>query len=545
MTYERQFFQYLENLKRRIYAQPLNLGGVSSSGGGVGGPPGGFLGYLPQSRVTYDKLEAATMTIPLSGASLLDNLNHIRKRLNNVEASGIGFTGMTIEEDDIVVASGISIINFEGSASVTDNGTGKVTVVVSGSGGGAGTDADAIHDNVAAEISNVTLKGSPVSADELLIEDSANSYNKKSITIGTIPVTEGQISDLNHTDSNAIHDNVNGEINAITGKTTPVDGDLLLIEDSEASNAKKKVTVANLLATVSGSGASNFLGLSDTPSSYSGQAGKSAVVNGTEDALEFVTVSGSGGGGTPDWYKYDGMGDPTSGNAKDDEFDDESGAGTPSGWTEFDNSSLLTVSEDEKGLKLTPTGTTNIAGVYKAVPSNDNFSIETRVSLTINMAQTTFDQRIGLMLMEGAGATDNLYLWGLLYDGSGMGIECGPWDDYANEAGAGPDETLQLGVFSNTLYLRMRKYFDGFLFHYVACDYSFDGKTWVQVTGGTGWDNLSFTPAQFGIFIQSTTGYYGYSEFFRVKDAAASTDFQYVYTTPPLGGQKVGMFNDD
>jgi hypothetical protein len=39
-----------------------------------------------------------------------------------------------------------------------------------------------------------------------------------------------------------------GEINAITAKTTPVDADLLLIEDSAASNAKKKSTIAQVLS---------------------------------------------------------------------------------------------------------------------------------------------------------------------------------------------------------------------------------------------------------------------------------------------------------
>lgn len=47
-------------------------------------------------------------------------------------------------------------------------------------------------------------------------------------------------------DADAIHDNVAGEINAITEKATPVSGDLLLIEDSAASYAKKKVQVGNL-----------------------------------------------------------------------------------------------------------------------------------------------------------------------------------------------------------------------------------------------------------------------------------------------------------
>lgn len=43
---------------------------------------------------------------------------------------------------------------------------------------------------------------------------------------------------------------VSGEIAAITEKTTPVNGDLALIEDSGASNAKKRLTLANLAAYV-------------------------------------------------------------------------------------------------------------------------------------------------------------------------------------------------------------------------------------------------------------------------------------------------------
>jgi hypothetical protein len=60
---------------------------------------------------------------------------------------------------------------------------------------------------------------------------------------------EADITDLAHTDADAIHDNVAGEIAAITAKATPVSGDFLVIEDSEASNAKKSITLADLPAT--------------------------------------------------------------------------------------------------------------------------------------------------------------------------------------------------------------------------------------------------------------------------------------------------------
>ena len=48
------------------------------------------------------------------------------------------------------------------------------------------------------------------------------------------------------TDGSAIHDNVPGEIAAISEKVSPISTDLLLIEDSEAANAKKRVQVGNL-----------------------------------------------------------------------------------------------------------------------------------------------------------------------------------------------------------------------------------------------------------------------------------------------------------
>jgi hypothetical protein len=62
-----------------------------------------------------------------------------------------------------------------------------------GGGGGGGTDNDAIHDNVPGEIAAITSKGSPVAADLLIIEDSAAVDAKKSIAIGAIPVAPGQL----------------------------------------------------------------------------------------------------------------------------------------------------------------------------------------------------------------------------------------------------------------------------------------------------------------------------------------------------------------
>jgi hypothetical protein len=51
---------------------------------------------------------------------------------------------------------------------------------------GSGSDTTAIHDDTAGEIHAITSKATPVSADELAIEDSAASWAKKRLTIGQI-----------------------------------------------------------------------------------------------------------------------------------------------------------------------------------------------------------------------------------------------------------------------------------------------------------------------------------------------------------------------
>jgi hypothetical protein len=76
------------------------------------------------------------------------------------------------------------------------------------------------------------------------------------------------------TDNDAIHDNVSAEISAITEKTTLHADDLFIIEDSEASNAKKRVKKSNAIptpgrvliaeATPSGTGTVSFTSIPGT-----------------------------------------------------------------------------------------------------------------------------------------------------------------------------------------------------------------------------------------------------------------------------------------
>lgn len=59
--------------------------------------------------------------------------------------------------------------------------------------------------------------------------------------------TETELTDLTVSDITAIHDNVAAEIVGVTEKTVPAAADLLLIEDSAASNVKKSLKISNLL----------------------------------------------------------------------------------------------------------------------------------------------------------------------------------------------------------------------------------------------------------------------------------------------------------
>ena len=106
---------------------------------------------------------------------------------------------------------------------------------------GGGTDANAVHVNQAAEISGVTSKATPTGADFLLIEDAADSDNKKKITIADLPVTS---------DANAVHVNAANEITAIAEKTSSDNQDEYIIEDSEDSFNKKSIKRKNIVKPI-------------------------------------------------------------------------------------------------------------------------------------------------------------------------------------------------------------------------------------------------------------------------------------------------------
>ena len=84
------------------------------------------------------------------------------------------------------------------------------------------------------------VKGSADGTKRVRIE--ADGLTTATTRVATMPDKDVTLG----LDAEAIHDNVAAEISAVTEKATPVGADLLLIEDSAAANAKKRVKIENL-----------------------------------------------------------------------------------------------------------------------------------------------------------------------------------------------------------------------------------------------------------------------------------------------------------
>jgi len=93
---------------------------------------------------------------------------------------------LIVTEGDTVVRQDVGWQDYDADDFVvTDMGSGKVKVALDPSI--SGSDTEAIHDNVANEISAIAEKSTPASGDLLLIEDSAAGYIKKKVQITNLP----------------------------------------------------------------------------------------------------------------------------------------------------------------------------------------------------------------------------------------------------------------------------------------------------------------------------------------------------------------------
>lgn len=109
----------------------------------------------------------------------------------------------------------------------------------------AGTEYDLTQSGGGAEVNDLTAAVTWANVPDANITQSSVTQHEAALTI-----TESQISDLDHDDIDAIHDNIAGEIALIAEKTSFHLDDLFVIEDSEATNNKKRIKGATILEKV-------------------------------------------------------------------------------------------------------------------------------------------------------------------------------------------------------------------------------------------------------------------------------------------------------
>lgn len=109
-----------------------------------------------------------------------------RQPLENLTATLVKASQLPSSDNAMSFAVRIGdVIYFRTGISLGDGDTADGVAPVPG--GGTATDPNAIHVNVAAEIAGIALKGVPTGSDLLVIEDAADSNNKKRVTISTLP----------------------------------------------------------------------------------------------------------------------------------------------------------------------------------------------------------------------------------------------------------------------------------------------------------------------------------------------------------------------
>lgn len=217
---------------------------------------------------------------------------------SNVGLGGVGLyktkSGVDLQFKNINAGSSkITVTDDPGNSEVdVDLAPGNVLTSELNNDAGWTANPNAIETNVAGELNGLTAKSTPTTSDILLIEDAADSYNKKKITISSLPeptlsndtvtnamldnmaedTIKGRIStgtgdpedltaaqvrtiinveDGSTANTNAVETDIADQWSALTEKVSLASDDLLLLEDSAAAGAKKKVKISSI--TVSGS----------------------------------------------------------------------------------------------------------------------------------------------------------------------------------------------------------------------------------------------------------------------------------------------------
>ena len=204
-------------------------------------------GFVSDEHIDHTAVDIATGN-GLSGGGDISATRTLALDYNGLTAAAVA-SGDELSFGDIDDSDTVKKITFANleAAIDHDNLTGFVAnehvdhssvSISSGNGLSGGGDITATR-TLALDYNGLTT-AVPATGDELSFGDIDDSDTVRKVTIDNL------LDNALVNDQTAIHDDVAGEIAVVTEKVTPVNGDFLLIEDSADSNNKKRVQIGNL-----------------------------------------------------------------------------------------------------------------------------------------------------------------------------------------------------------------------------------------------------------------------------------------------------------
>ena len=424
----------------------------------------------------------------------------------------------------------------------------ELTNTVPASAVAGGTDADAIHDNVAGEISAITEKTSPVSADLLIIEDSADSNNKKRVQVGNLPGGGGGAAYVGGfgednlaaslTDSQ-LYRNIQGvtaQSPLVVDRTGSIIG--IAVASTEARTAG--TATFEVFKNGTGIGLTTTLDATDTQYNTATQAGGVDTfvagdrldVRVTTDGtwapttadVECWIILGSEPTAAPEWVLYlAGRQPDETAHTDDDMFGSDSSADyttqTVSGtatWTI--GRGVLSVKADDQTLG-------DVSAFLKSITSASSpMTVETSVQIFAPEVSASEFAMAGILFTDGTATTSNSAAFALELNGSSSAGQLferrGTLTDFQADGSTGLTGGLFVGStpFSRA-YLRL--IWSAANTFEVAV--SGDGVTWTD-RGATTFSQ-TMTPTHFGFWVSTQGGndeFLASFDYFRVYDSDLS-----------------------